>query len=303
MQFKQKMQQVTFLVIAAFFWGTTFVAQRIAGQSQGAFTFCCIRNVMAVILLTPVIQILERKYPAWQDRDHKENAAIRKGGFVTGIFLALTAIFQQIGITMGTSAGKAGFLTSCYIVLVPVLGIFFRKKCKSSIWISIVLAVLGLYLLCVTDGVSYEQSDIYVLICSLACAFQIISVDTYAPQIKNPVRLAQMEFGVCAAICALPMFWVEMQHSMAGVQLWLQSLADIRAWIPILYAGIFSSGVAYTLQIFGQKDLNPTIASLVMSLESVFSVLAGALILQEVMSGKEIAGCIILLIAVILAQI
>ena len=297
MQFKQKMQQVTFLVIAAFFWGTTFVAQRIAGRSQGAFTFCCIRNVVAVILLTPVIRILESRYPAWKDRDREENAAILKGGFVTGIFLALTAIFQQIGITMGTSAGKAGFLTSCYIVLVPVLGIFFRKKCKSSIWLSVVLAIAGLYLLCVTDGVSYEQSDIYVLICSLACAFQIISVDHYAPQIKNPVRLAQMEFGVCAAICAIPM------HSMAGLQLWLQSLTDIRAWIPVLYAGVFSSGVAYTLQIFGQKDLNPTIASLVMSLESVFSVLAGALILHEVMSGKEIMGCIILLIAVILAQI
>lgn len=292
------------LALAAFFWGTTFVAQAMAGDYQGAYTFCCIRNVIAVFILIPVIKIIEKKDPTQRaPKTKEEKKSLLIGGIVTGIFLAGTAIFQQLGINMGTSAGKAGFLTACYIVFVPIIGIFLKRKCKLNVWISVVIALVGLYLLCIKDDFSIEPNDFSVLICSLSCALQIIAIDYYVDRVTSLVRLAQLEFLVCAIIAAVPMFIIDMGQGAGGISGWLQGFSSFEAWIPILYAAFLSSGVAYTLQIIGQKDLNPAVASLVMSLESVFSVLAGWIVLGERMSLKEGIGCVLIFAAIILSQV
>lgn len=292
------------LALAAFFWGTTFVAQRVACDYQGAYTFCCVRNVIAVFILMPVIHIIEKRDETQRAPETKEEKiTLIKGGIVTGIFLAGTAIFQQLGINMGTSAGKAGFLTACYIIFVPIVGLFLKKKCKINVWISVLIAVAGLYLLCIKERLYIEPNDLSVLVCSLSCSLQIIAIDIYVEKVTSLVRLAQLEFLVCAVIAAVPMFFIDMGHSLNGIALWSQGFASFEAWIPILYAAFLSSGVAYTLQILGQKDLNPAVASLVMSLESVFSVIAAWLVLGEVMTIKEAIGCVLIFAAVILSQV
>lgn len=190
-------------------------------------------------------------------------------------------------------------MTACYILLVPVFGIFLGKKCGWNVWVSILVAVVGLYFLCLTDGFSFQLSDVLVLLCAVCFSVHIMVVDHFSPLVDG-VRMACIQFFVCGAWGMIPMIGVEMPKM--GAAAWLQSLGSFDVWIPILYAGIISCGVGYTLQIVGQNGVNPAIASLLMSLESVFSVFAGMLLLHETMTGREILGCVLVFVAVIFAQ-
>ena len=185
-------------------------------------------------------------------------------------------------------------------MLVPVFGLFLKKKCGINIWIGIVIAIAGLYLLCMKDSISFQTSDLMVLLCAVLFALHILVVDHFSPLVDG-VRMSCIQFLVCGVWGCFPMVFSDMrQQTLSG---WLSALGSLDAWIPILYAGIFSCGVGYTLQIVGQNGLNPTVASMIMSLESVFSVLAGWLILHEVLSTRQLTGCGLIFAAIILAQL
>ena len=289
------------LIFAAFIWGIAFVAQSTGGDAVGPYTFNCIRSVIGGIVLLPVIRLSDhmqwsRNKPV--TREDKRTLLI--AGIACGTALSLASNLQQMGIYLGSGVGKAGFLTACYMLLVPVLGLFLKKKCGWNIWLGIAIAVAGLYLLCIKGSFTVQFSDFLLLFCALCFAVQILCVDRYV-NIVDGVRLSCIQFLVSGILSAIPMVLVDMQNfGMAG---WASALADPYAWIPILYAGLLSCGVGYTLQIIGQRGLNPTIASLLMSLESVFSVLAGWVLLQEALSGREILGCVLIFGAVVLAQL
>ena len=280
------------LVLTAFIWGTAFVAQSVGMDHVGPFTFNGVRNLVACVALSPVIFFFDftRKKKNIVKPEFQNKLYI-KGGIICGVFLFAASSLQQIGI-MYTTAGKAGFLTALYIVFVPVLGIFFRKKTGPVVWICVIIALAGAYLLSVKEGFSIAYSDIYLLICAVLFSWQIIFIDKYAPLTDN-VKLSFVQFlttGVISTVIAL----IAERPSLTAI---------LACAGPILYTAVMSSGVAYTLQIVGQKDTPPAIASLVMSLESVFSALAGWVVLNEVLSPKETLGCVLVFAAVILSQL
>lgn len=290
------------LILAAFIWGIAFVAQSTGGNAVGPYTFNCIRSVIGGIVLLPVIRLSDRLHWSRKKPVSREDWRILlTGGVACGIALSIASNLQQVGIYMGSPVGKAGFLTACYILIVPILGLFLKKKCGWNIWLGIVIAVAGLYLLCIQESFSIQFSDFLLLLCALSFAVQILIIDHYVDRVDG-VRMACIQFIVSGIISAVPMIFMDMGHSVSEISQWVSAFADPYAWIPILYAGILSNGVAYTLQIIGQRRLNPTVASLLMSLESVFSVLAGWILLNEALSGREILGCIFIFIAVVLAQ-
>lgn len=291
------------LVLTALIWGVAFVAQREGGDAAGPFTFNGIRSLIGGVVLIPVIPVIDRiSHDSRKPENGKDLKNLITGGVCCGILLFLASSAQQVGIYFGTPAGKAGFLTACYILLVPVLGLFLRKKCGWNIWTGIVMAVAGLYLLCVTGPLGFRKSDLMVLACSVLFAMHILVIDHFSP-IVDGVRMSCIQFLVCGILSLFPMFFGEMGHSVAGIKEWVKPLTDFNTWISILYAGVLSCGVAYTLQIVGQDGLNPTVASMIMSLESVFSVLAGWIILGERMGARQLAGCGLIFAAIILAQI
>lgn len=291
------------LILTAFIWGIAFVAQSTGGDAVGPYTFNCIRSLIGGIVLLPVIKLLDSLHLTNQKPESTSNKkTLLIGGICCGIALALASNLQQMGLFLGASAGKAGFLTACYILIVPVLGIFLKKKCGLKIWIGIVIAVIGLYLLCIHGDFSIQFSDVLLLFCAFLFAVHILVIDHFSP-LADGVRMSCIQFFVCSALSFIPMFFVDMGHSLSGIEAWAPALLNPSAWIPILYAGVLSCGVAYTLQIVGQQGVNPTVASLLMSLESVFSVLAGWVILGEALSPRELLGCVLIFGAVILAQI
>ena len=290
------------LVLTALIWGSAFVAQRKGGDVVGPFTFNGIRSFIGSAVLVPVILVLNRVKPSEKiPKTRAEKTVLWVGGACCGTILFLASSAQQLGMYMGTSAGKAGFLTACYILLVPILSLFLKKKCGWNIWVGMGITVIGLYLLCMTDSLRFQASDLMVLLCALLFAVHILVIDYFSPLVDG-VRLSCIQFLVCGILSMIPMFFVEMQHSLSGIVVWTQNLQSLDAWIPILYAGILSCGVGYTLQIIGQNGLNPTLASMLMSLESVFSVLAGWLILQEKMELRQLGGCALIFAAILLAQ-
>ena len=290
------------LVLTALIWGSAFVAQRKGGDVVGPFTFNGIRSFIGSAVLVPVILVLNRVKPSEKiPKTRAEKTVLWVGGICCGAILFLASSAQQLGMYMGTSAGKAGFLTACYILLVPILSLFLKKKCGWNIWVGMGITVIGLYLLCMTDSLRFQASDLMVLLCALLFAVHILVIDYFSPLVDG-VRLSCIQFLVCGILSMIPMFFVEMQHSLSGIVVWAQNLQSLDAWIPILYAGILSCGVGYTLQIIGQNGLNPTLASMLMSLESVFSVLAGWLILQEKMELRQLGGCALIFVAILLAQ-
>lgn len=290
------------LVLAAFIWGIAFVAQSTGGDAVGPYTFNCIRSILGGIVLLPVIKLsdhmhLSPKRPA----SREERRLLFLAGISCGTALSLASNLQQMGIFLGSPVGKAGFLTACYMLIVPVLGLFLKKKCGWNIWIGIAIAVAGLYLLCIRGDFSVQFSDLLLLLSAVSFAVQILFVDHYAGLVDG-VRLSCIQFLVSGILSAIPMVIFDIGQSAAGIAGWASSLADPYAWIPILYAGVLSCGVGYTLQVIGQRGMNPTVASLLMSLESVFSVLAGWVLLEEALSGREILGCVLIFGAVLLAQ-
>lgn len=299
----KNIKNVLLLLLTALIWGIAFVAQTTGGDAVGPYSFNCVRSFIGAGVLIPVIRFLDAKgYSASKPQTKEEVKYLWKAGLSCGVFLFLGMTFQQLGIFMGTPAGKAGFLTACYIVLVPVLGIFLKKKCGLNIWIAVAITVVGLYMLCMNETLNFKASDIFVLVCALAYAFQIMSVDKYVNNV-DPIRLSRIQFLVAGTLSIVPTIIYDIKVLSGSFSAWIMSFTTWDAWIPILYAGVMSCGVAYTLQIVGQRGFNPTIASLLMSLESVFSVLAGWVILGQKLGPKELAGCALIFVAVVLAQI
>lgn len=282
------------LLLTAAIWGVAFVAQSVGMDYVGAFTFNSIRSLIGSLVLIPVILVLNRQKPAsaHTDLQKKENRrTLITGGICCGICLCLASNFQQFGIKY-TTVGKAGFITACYIVIVPVLGLFLKQKCGPFVWAAVAMAVIGLYLLCIKDGFSIGTGDILVMICALLFSIHILVIDHFSPMVDG-VKMSCIQFLVCGILSGIPALLLENPR--------FSSI--LAAWQPILYAGVFSCGVAYTLQIVGQKNMNPTVASLILSLESCISVLAGWLILKQQLSLREFAGCAVMFAAIILAQL
>ena len=280
------------LSIAAFIWGTAFVAQSMGMEHIGPFTFNGVRTLVGGVVLLPIIFFLDSKRKKLNievHHDSKKNYLV--GGFLCGIILFAASSLQQVGLQY-TTAGKAGFLTALYIVIVPIIGIFMKRKAGIKIWISVAIAAVGTYLLSVTEGFSIELGDLLVIICAVIFSFHIITIDHYSSR-TDAIKLSCMQFLTAGTISMVVAFIFE-NPQLEGI---------LMSWGPILYAGIMSSGVAYTLQIIGQRDTPPAIASLIMSLESVFAVLAGLVVLNEQLTAQETLGCVLVFSAVILAQI
>lgn len=280
-----------FPLIAALIWGSAFAAQSICSEYVEPMTFNALRGLIASVTLFIVYIIMKSTR---KDKSEKVSLNMKKllpGSLLCGFFLALASNMQQLGIGM-TSAGKAGFITALYIIIVPLLGLFLKKKCGMNIWISIIIAVAGFYFLCVTEDFSVTAGDFYVLICSVLFSVHILIIDHYTQSVDG-VLLSLGQFIVVTLLSGAGMIFFE-NPSMELIS---------KCILPTLYVGVFSSGVAYTLQIIAMKGANPTVVSLLLSLESVFSVIGGALILGERLSGKEYAGCILVFAAVILSQI
>ena len=278
------------LFLTAFIWGTAFVAQSVGMDYLGPFGFNGIRSLIGGVALLPCIYILGKinKRTAGEEGSTKTLIA---GGLCCGLALIAASSMQQIGIQY-TTAGKAGFVTAFYIVLVPVLGMFLGKKTGWKVWLAVAMALAGLYFLCITESFSVGRGDIYVFIGSLLFAVHILIIDYFAPR-TDGVKMSCIQFFVAGILSMFPMAAFE-TTTVEGA---------LRSWGPLLYAGVLSCGVAYTLQIIGQKNMNPTVASLILSLESCISVLAGWVILGERLSVREGLGCVLMFAAIILAQL
>lgn len=287
---KEQIRGSLLLFLAAIIWGVAFVAQSVGMDYVGPFTFNCVRTLIGGIVLIPCIAFLNRG-KAKKKMTLTQKKKLLLGGICCGAALTTGSTLQQFGI-MYTTVGKAGFITAFYIIIVPILGLFLGKKCGLSVWASIVIALAGLYFLCITDGFSIGKGDIYVFLCAIAFSVHILVID-YFTQFNDGVKMSCIQFFVCGMICFVPMMLFE--HPEIG--------AILLAWRPILYAGVMSCGVAYTLQIVGQKNMNPTVASLILSLESVTSVVAGFFVLHQNLSHRELIGCGLMFIAIILAQL
>lgn len=294
---KTQLRNSLLLLLTAAIWGVAFVAQSVGMEHVGPFTFNMVRSLIGGIVLIPCIFVLDKISPSESSNTAPPNHSAQKktlitGGVCCGIFLALASNFQQMGIQY-TSVGRAGFITACYIVIVPILGLlFFKKKCPPTIWAAVVLALAGLYLLCITDGFGIGKGDLLVLVCAVLFSFHILVIDHFSPLV-NGVKMSCIQFFVCGILSGIAAFLLETPN-----------FSDIlAAWGPILYAGVLSCGVAYTLQIVGQKNMNPTVASLILSMESCISVLAGWAILGQKLTVRELCGCVLMLAAIILAQL
>lgn len=295
---KRKSTNNFLLALTAFIWGSAFVAQSVGMDYLGPFTFNSIRCLMGGIVLIPVLLLFKRNGRKKSQEQVAEVAGAgigsRKdlivGGVCCGLALAAGSSLQQIGLVY-TTAGKAGFITALYIVIVPVMGILLGKRVGLKVWIGVVLAATGMYFLCITEGFSIAKGDFFVFLCAAAFSVHILVIDSFAPKVDG-VALSCIQFFVCGILCAVPML-VSEQPQISQI---------MEAWVPLAYAGVLSCGVAYTLQVVAQKNTDPAVASLILSLESVFSVLAGWVILGERLSGRELFGCALVFTAVILAQ-
>ena len=290
---KKQIKSSLILLLTATIWGVAFVAQSVGMEYIGPFTFNAIRCVLGGLVLIPVILVLKKKKETGAENQEKEDKkTLWAGGIACGVILCIASNLQQFGI-MEASVGKSGFFTALYIVMIPVIGIFIGKRPGIKLWFCVALAVVGMYLLCMKDGsFTIERADIMLLLCALAFSFHILVVDYFSPKVDG-VKMSCIQFFVCGVLSAVGMLFTE-TPDISNIQ---------AAWLPLLYAGLLSCGVGYTLQIVGQKGINPVIASLIMSLESVISALAGWVILGQVLSPKEILGCVLMFVAIIITQI
>lgn len=289
-----RIRHTLFPVLAAAIWGTAFVAQSVSTEYVRPFTFNMLRSVIAFLVLLVILgafRLMRRKAAKAPGPRKTNRKALLLGGLCCGTALTAASYLQQAGLG-DTSAGKAGFITALYIVLVPVFGLFLHKRVSLPVWAAVAAAVVGLYLLCVRENFTISPGDGYVFACALIFAVHILLIDRFAGEVDG-IALSCVQFAVMAVLSGIGALFFET----------IEWAAVLRCLGPILYVGIFSSGVAYTLQILAQKDADPTVVSLLLSLESVFSVLAGAVILHERLSGREYLGCIFMFIAVVLAQL
>ena len=274
---KTNIQGVAAILIATIIWGSAFVAQSVGMDHIGPFTFQACRCFLAVLALSVIIFLRNPKKFTYTFSNLKQ----WKAGFLCGIALFAAASLQQIGLVY-TDAGKAGFLTAMYIVLVPIIGIFLGKKPGKTVMLAVILAVIGLYLLSCTDISGINPGDLMMLGCAFAFSIQITLVDHYAPEVDG------------MALNSVPFMLLTETVTISAI---------LDCTVPLLYAGTLSMGIAYSLQIYGQQRLDPTVASLLMGLESVFAVVFGCLILHESLTVTELTGCVLVFIAVILSQL
>lgn len=298
------LRKTLLLVLTASIWGLAFVAQTVGADFVGTFTFLALRNWVAAFAILLVIFVRDRLMPASKD---KQSAPAEKpsesrlaktyrgwpviGGALCGVILCVASAAQQAGIPLTTTA-KAGFITAMYVVIVPLLNLFFGSRARLKIWLCMALSVVGLYLLCMKGGFSLAAGDALVLLCALLFALHILTIDRVSPHVDG-LKLSCVQFFVCAALSTVCMFIFE-TPSISGI---------LSAAPSILYAGLLSSAVGYTLQIVAQKGLDPTIASLAMCLESVFSALAGWALLGQSLTEREILGCALMFTAIVISQL
>jgi drug/metabolite transporter (DMT)-like permease len=291
-----QLRGASLLTLTALIWGVAFVAQSVGMDYLGPCAFNGVRNFIGGVALLPVIAFASRLRKAPPTGEEETSPALNRKrtllwGAVCGLLLGSASLLQQAGMQTA-SAGKAGFLTALYIVIVPVLGMVLGRRPGLKVWAGVVLALCGAYLLSVKGGEGIALGDLLVICSALVFSLHIVVIDFVPPQVDG-VKLSCVQFFVAGAL------------SMA-LALGLESftLSDIlSAWVPLLYTGVISSGVGYTLQILGQRTVNPTVASLIMSLESVFAALAGWVLLQQPLSPREIMGCALVFLAVVLAQL
>lgn len=301
MKIRTTIQNSLLLFLAACIWGVAFVAQSAGMDYVGPFTFNAARFLLGAIVLLPLVAYRsyakrkvrrENGQPEPTPKEQKKQRRITLlGGFCCGLAICMGSSLQQIGIQY-TTVGKAGFITTLYIILVPVFGLFFHKKVRPVVWIGAVMAAVGLYLLCVNETVSLNRGDVYVFFCAIVFTFHILIIDYFSPK-ADGVVLSCLQFLLSGIICLVIALFRE-NITWSGLA---------AGGLPILYAGIMSCGVAYTLQIVGQCNMDAAVASLILSLESVVSVLAGWVLLGQVLSSKELFGCAIVFAAVILVQL
>lgn len=284
------------LMLCALIWGTAFVAQS-AGSGMGAFSFLAGRSWMAVLVLLPTVKAFDALHhrqgkPDGKPKTAAEHKLLLKAGLMCGTLLFLASAAQQLGITLDPSTAKAGFLTAMYVVLVPVFGLFFRRRVSLPVWIAVALSVGALYLLCIKGSFSLAPGDLLVLVCAICFSVHILVIDHFTATCDG-VKLSCLQFlfaGTWSTILALFFDTISFQVLLDCI------------W-PLLYVGVFSCGVGYTLQILAQKGSNPTVVTILLSLESVFAVIAGAVVLHQQMTAREYLGCVLMFAAVILAQI
>lgn len=306
-----KMKNSLLLLLTAAIWGVAFVAQSVGMEYVEPFTFNCVRSLLGGLVLIPCIWLLGKldgKPGNTEDTRSLEEKKLEtkellRGGILCGLLLCAASSFQQFGI-LYTSVGKAGFITACYIIIVPILGIFLHRKCGLSVWFGVLFALTGLYFLCIKGNTSAVETqrliswlpigkgELLLMACALLFSLHILVIDYFTVRVDG-VKMSCIQFLVCGAVCGIAMFLTEEP----------QISAIFTAWQPVLYAGVMSCGVAYTLQIVGQKGMNPTVASLILSLESVISVLAGMVLLSQKLTKWEILGCVLMFAAIILAQL
>ena len=289
----KKTKSNIYLLITSIIWGTAFVAQK-AGTTLEPFTYTGSRNLVGALAILPVIWFMSRKQRS-SCKEESENGPLLKAGIICGIFMAIASSLQQMGMYFHTDAGKAGFITTLYIVIVPILGILVGRRSRPMVWLCALLGAAGFYMLTMagkSNGFTMEKGDFFVLLCAFVFSCHILLVDHYS-RLCDCVKLSFVQFLVAGLLCLIPMFLFENPH--------MSEIIDCAG--PILYCGIMSSGVAYTLQIMGQRHAEPAAASLILSLESVFAVISGALLLGEKMTLLELSGCVIIFVAVILAQL
>lgn len=287
------------LFLAALIWGLAFVAQDVAMDYIRPFTFTGLRSILGGAILLPVIAVM-KTFSTGKKEAYKESNTRREGffhslefigGVCCGLVLFVASNIQQFGI-MDSSPGKAGFLTALYILIVPIMGLFLGKKVLRRIWGCVAIALVGAFLLCVTDSFSIEKGDILLILCAICFSVHILVIDYFSPK-ANGIIMSSVQFFTCGILSLICM--VIFEHP---------EIKDIlQAWISICYAGIMSSGVAFTLQILGQKNTSPTVASLIMSMESVFACLGGFVILGQGLSNRELVGSLLVFGAIILAQL
>lgn len=284
------------LIIAALFWGSTFVAQEIGMNHVRPFTFLASRSLLGFLflfILAPIIDIFKKKNNSYEKPTKTQKKSLLIGGLCCGIALTISSGLQQFGMVDGDS-GKAGFITAMYILLVPIWGIFMKKKVTPVIWGCVLLGVIGLYFLCMKPGAGFSlhPSDIFLILCAISFSVHIVIVDYFSPKVDG-VRLSCIQFFVVFVLSTFLAIIFD-KPSFDSI---------MTAILPICYAGIMSSGIAFTLQIIGQKYTEPTVASLLMSLESVFAVITGIIILHQIPSHRELIGCVIMFIAIIISQL
>lgn len=289
---KNKLRGSVCLVTAVLIWGSAFIAQSVGMEKIGPFTFQTFRNGLAILFLIPMASVFDLGKCTFRESKEKwKNPKLWKAGLLCGVALFCAASFQQVGLVY-TDAGKAGFITAMYIVVIPILGFFVNRKPPKTALVSVVLAVSGLYLLSAVGVSQINKGDLLLMGCALGYAFQIMGVELFGADLDG-IRLNCVQVLVTFVLSAAMMFATE-TFQMVDV---MTSLG------PIAYAGVLSTGIAFSLQIVGQKDLEPTAASIIMSMESVVAVLCGALILKETMTLWEISGCILMFLALTISQL